>query len=428
MARKGSLHRAIILPLLETLKLPSPNSTKQDLTAKHGKQNWLSSYVLLAGLTVGIANIAAFAAFKADPLDSPNHCWAYWTAKDWQAAQKSEHRPDAVFFGSSLMVAVVNDGDSSFLQKPLDAVKNHRSAYFESYAGKLSGKPVSTHSFAIGGQMASDACALFRALPAKGDSRPILIWGVAPRDLLDSSFSDPASTETVRYLDKVSYPQDVLPESKRVWKQIERQIERGLYLYGRRADFQCVERALSEAIISHCTGTKFDTIRTPQPLLKIAMAEQPEENSPGQWIVTPYSQKAASRALWNDNSKEYAMRYRPFKAKVFNSQSQYMDKFLRQANQMGFAVLLVNMPLLKENTDLLPPGVYDKYLNCVGELARKNGAAFVDCNRPGLFSRQDFCDPVHLHGLGAQKFLRIVAAKVSEFKDSNALAGKASNM
>lgn len=422
------MHRAIILPLLETLKLPSPNSTKQELTAKPGKQNWLSSYVLLAGFAVAIANISAFAAFKTDPIDSPNHCWAYWTAKDWQAAQKSERKPDAVFFGSSLMVAVVNDGDSSFLHKPLDAVKNHRSAYFETYAGKLLGKPITTHSFAIGGQMASDACALFRALPAKAESRPLLIWGVAPRDLIDSSFNDPATTETVRYLDKVSYPDDVLPESKRIWKQIERQIERGLYLYGRRADFQCVERKLSEAIIGTFTGIKFDTIHTPQPLLKIAMAEQPEENSPGQWMVTPYSQKVAKHALWNDNSKEYAMRYRPFKAKVFNSQTQYMDRFLQQAHQMGFTVVLINMPLLKENTDLLPPGVYDKYLNCIVQLASKNGATFVDCNRSGLFSRKDFCDPVHLHGLGAQKFLRIVAAKVSEIKDTSALAGKDSNL
>ncbi len=326
------------------------------------------------------------------------------------------------------MVAVVNDGDSSFLQKPLDAVKNHRSAYFETYAGKLLGKPITTHSFAIGGQMASDACALFRALPAQAESRPVLIWGVAPRDLVDSSFSDPASTETVRYLDKVSYPKDVLPESKRVWKQAERQIERCLYLYGKRADFQCVERNLSEAVVSRLTGTKFDTIRTPQPLLKIAMAEQPEENSPGQWMVTPYSQRAAINALWNDNSKEYSMRYRPFKPKVFNNQTQYMDKFLHQAHQMGFNVVVVNMPLLKQNTDLLPEGIYDKYLNCISELANKNGAAFIDCNQAGLFSRADFCDPVHLHGLGAQKFLRIVAAQMSKMTNASALAGKTSNL
>jgi hypothetical protein len=232
----------------------------------------------------------------------------------------------------------------------------------------------------------------------------------------------------VRYLDKVCYPKDVLPESKRVWKQVERQIERSLYLYGKRADFQCVERNFSEAIIGRFTGTKFDTIRTPQPLLKIAMAEQPEENSPGQWVVTPYSQKAAKHALWIDNSKEYAMRYQPFKPKVFNSQSQYMDKLLQQAHQMGFAVVLVNMPILKQNSDLLPAGIYDKYRNCISELAKKNGATFVDCNQAGLFSRKDFCDPVHLHGLGAQKFLRIVAAEASKLKDADALAGKTSDM
>lgn len=407
--------------------MPSANNNQQESAAKSGGQNWLSSYALLAGAAVLVANVAAFAALDTDSaksIESPNRCWAYWSAKDWQSAQKSAHKPDAVFFGSSLMVAVVNDGDSSYLQKPLDAVKNHRSTYFESYAGRLLGKPLKTHSFAIGGQMASDACALFRSLPAKQDTRPVLIWGVAPRDLLDSSFSDPASTETVRYLDKVCYPADALPESKRIWKQVERQIERGLFLYGKRADFQRTEREISEALIGRTIGTKFDTIRTPQPLLKIAMAEQPEENSPNQWMVTPYSQKAAINALWNDNSKEYSMRYQPFKPKIFNNQSQYMDKFLQQAHQMGFTAIVVNMPLLKQNTDLLPPGIYDKYLAQVRELAKKNGAAFVDCNQQGLFTRNDFCDPVHLHGMGAQKFLRIVAAEMKNVSQTSALAGK----
>lgn len=411
--------------LLETLKLPSQNSTQQDSTVKQGRHNWLSSYVLLAGAAVAFANFAAFALLKTDPIDSPNHCWAYWTAKDWQAAQKSQRKPNTVFFGSSLMVAVVNDGDSSYLQKPLDAVKNHRSRYFETFASKLLGKPISTHSFAIGGQMASDACALFRALPAKADGRPVLVWGVAPRDLVDSSFSDPASTETVRYLDKVSYPEDILPESKRVWKIVERQIERSIFLYGKRADIQCIERGLAENVINRLFGTTFNTIQTPQPLLKIAMAEQPEENSPGQWIVSPYTVKAAKHMLWNDNSKEYAMRYQPFRPKVFKNQSEYMDKLLQQAKQMGFSVVLVNMPLLKENTDLLPTGIYDRYLSRVQELAKKNDALFVDCNQPGIFAREDFCDPVHLHGLGAQKFLRIVAGEIGKLCERNALAGKA---
>lgn len=424
MDRKHGARRAIILRLLETLKLPSHNSTPQDSTSKQGRQNWLSSYVLLAGVAVAIANFAALAFLKTDPTDSPNHCWAYWAAKDWQTSQKSAFKPNTIFFGSSLMVAVVNDGDSSFLQKALDAVKNHRSKYFESYASKLLGKNVSTHSFAIGGQMASDACALFRAFPAKADGRPILVWGVAPRDLVDSSFSDPASTETVRYLDKVNYPQDALPESKRVWKQVERQIERNLFLYGKRADIQCVERNIAETVINRLTGTTFDTIRTLQPLLKIAMAEQPEENSPGQWIVSPYSIKAAKHALWNDNSEEYRMRYQPFRPKIFKSQSDYMDKLLQQAQKLGFSVVLVNMPLLKQNTDLLPQGIYDKYLSRVQELANKNGAVFVDCNKPGVFAREDFCDPVHLHGLGAQKFLRIVAENIKKMCENNALAGK----
>lgn len=417
------MHRVIILPLLETWKLPSSINNQIDLKAETGKQNWLSSYVVLALIAVAASNAAAFALLKHDRFDSPNHCWAYWRTRAWQIAQQSQRKPDAVFFGSSLMVSVVDDGDASYLDKSLDSLKNNGSRYFQFCAEKTLGKPFRTHSFAIGGQMASDTLALFRATIAKDKARPLLVWGIGPRDLLDSSFSDAATTETVRYLDRVLYPQDVLPESKPFWKQCERQIERGIFLYGKRSDSQCLERQLAEQLIGQTIGTKFDTIHAPKPLLRLAAAQQPEENAQGEWIVAPYRQKAARLPYWTDNSKEYAMRYQPFKAKLFASQCQYLDKFLAEAHQMGFPVMLVNMPILKENSDLLPPGVYDKYVSCISQSARKNGATFVDCNSMGAFTRKDFCDPVHLHGLGAQKFLRIVANRLKNVSDNNAIAG-----
>lgn len=413
----------MIVPLLETLKLPSNQRAEQEKSPSKAKGSWFTSYALLATILLASTNALAMATLKTDPIESPNRCWAYWSAKDWTTWKSEKSKPDFAFFGSSLMVAVVNDGDSSYLQKPFDAVKHHRSLYFENYASQLLGKPVTTHSFAIGGQMASDAAALFATLPAKESARPTLIWGVAPRDLLDASFSDPASTETVRYLDKVAYPNDALPESKRVWKRLERVIEQSFHIYGARADFQCMLRNFEEALLTASLGSKFDQIHVPQPLLKIAMAEQPEENFPGQWQVTPYSVKAAKHALWVDNSKEYRMRYQPFKQKIFNTQSKYMDKFLTLAKQKGFRVIMVNMPLTKENTNLLPAGVYDKFVERVRELAQNNGATFIDCNRDGLFTKADFCDPVHLHGPGGQKLLRVIADSIAQ---TTSVAEKAS--
>ncbi|MBC7997401.1 MAG: hypothetical protein IAF58_05640 [Leptolyngbya sp.] len=406
--------------------MPSTQTAEQEKSPGKARKSCFTSYALLAGLLIVGTNALAMATLKPDPIESPNRCWAYWAAKDWktwQSAEEKTQKPDFAFFGSSLMVAVVNDGDSTYLKKPFDAVKHHRSLYFENYAGKVLGKPVTTHSFAIGGQMASDAAALFATLPAKESARPTLIWGVAPRDLIDASFSDPASTETVRYLDKVAYPNDALPESKRVWKRLERVIEQAFHIYGSRADFQCILRNIEEKLLTATLGTSFEQIKIPQPLLKIAMAEQPEENFPGQWQVTPYSMKAAENALWVDNSKEYRMRYQPFKPKIFANQSKYMEKFLSLAKQKGFRVVVVNMPLCTENTSLLPDGVYDKFVGRVKELAQNNGAAFLDCNRSGLFNRADFCDPVHLHGPGGQKLLRVIADSIAQ---TSSVAEKAS--
>lgn len=322
----------------------------------------------------------------------------------------------------------MDDGNATFENKTIDSVTNHHSTCFESYAEKLLGKPIHTQSFAIGGQMPSDTCALFRAMTAKENARPILIWGVGPRDLVDSTFHDAASTETVRYLDRVCFPNDVLPESKSAWKTIERQLEKGLYLYGNRSTLQCFQRQATEGLLNKTVGTTFNTIQAPNALLKIASAGQPEENSKGQWMAAPYKQKATRKPYWKDNSKEYSLRYRPFRVKTFENQSKYMQTFLQEAHTLGFPVLLVNMPLLKENIDLLPAGVYNQYIERLRILAKQNGAKFLDFNMPGMFCRSDFCDPVHLHGLGAQKFLRILADEAKPLMENSSLAGKNSQI
>lgn len=377
---------------------------------RQGASLLTSSYAVLAFAMLLLLNLAAIVWYHPDRLASPNRSWAYWAAQDLRNAGEV---PDVMFFGSSLMLAVINDADATSQKKSLDAVKHHRSAFFEDALAKETGLPVKTGSLAIGGQMASDSFALFSTLLADRPERPLIVWGIAPRDLVDSSFFNPHDSETVRYLEKVAFPNDVLPERARFWEEAERGGERFFYLYGKRLDVQKMQRDLSEAVLAALVGTRFDTIHTPQKILKMTMGAIPEECSPNQWLVTPYQEKIAGSGEFTDNTQEYLMRYQPFRPKLFDRQSRYLNRFLSEARQRGFETVLVNMPLTADNLRLLPEGVYDRYLSTVKNAAVRHGAHFLDFNASGNFGQKDFCDPVHLHGIAGQKFLRLLAAEIS---------------
>ncbi|HEY9784045.1 MAG TPA: hypothetical protein V6D17_01500 [Candidatus Obscuribacterales bacterium] len=379
-------------------------------TAKPRRGHLVISYALAGLVLLAVINLAAAAFYKPDPFATPNRSWAYWAAKDCKAHQGA---PDIIFFGSSLMLAVINDSDATFLQRTLDAVSHHHSAYFEKVMSEKLKRPIRTASFAIGGQMASDAYALSKFLLRK-DQQPLIVWGIAPRDLVDSSFQDPCDSETIHYLQKVAAPDDVLPEKKRFWANVENQLNKWIYIYQKRFDLQALQHSLCRWAINQLMGTKFDTIQTPQAILKMAKGNLPEDTAPGQWMVAPYNRKhALGMAAFADNSKEYQMRYRPFKEQLFERQCTYVERFLDLAKQKGSRVVFVNMPLLPENLAILPDGIYALYLRRLHAIASKHGALVIDFNKDGLFDRSDFCDPVHLHGEGGQKFLRMLANRLN---------------
>jgi hypothetical protein len=153
------------------------------------------------------------------------------------------------------------------------------------------------------------------------------------------------------------------------------------------------------------------TVKTPQELLRIARRDLPEDNGLRQWMVKPQTQPISQ---FEDNSKEYTARYNPFKAKLFDMQLGYLDKFLALAKQLGIKVLLVNMPLTQDNLSLIPAGKYQLYLDSVRKAATANGAAFIDYNDGQTFTHEYFNDMVHLNGYGSRRFFQMVGGEIKK--------------
>lgn len=390
--------------LLEKTHCELGGKTEKPTIRTGGKLRF--SYALLAFTVIALTDLAARALYHPDPYQSPNRSWAWWAVQDLRAQKNA----DIVIFGSSLMLAALNDGDSTYLNRPFDAVTHHRALYLEHLLKERLNKPVATASLAIGGQMASDVYALTTTLFTRNPAPSAIVWGIAPRDFLDSSFTNPDSSETVRYMNKVSGSTDVLSTKRRIlWDRIQNIADGGFYLYGKRGDIIAATLPYAKSAIKQVRpDIDPETVRTPSSLLSYAMKNLPEDNGVDQWRVTPYSPSK----VFADNTAEYMMRYHPFKPKVLETQLAYFEKFLSFAKEHSINVTLVNMPLTEENLKLLPPGAYQAYLTGVKKLATKYGAQFIEFNDQKTFPRSEFADTVHLNGIGGKHFFELISQQL----------------
>jgi hypothetical protein len=341
----------------------------------------------------------------ADRYASAGRSWIWWAVHDFRGRSD---RPDTILLGSSLMMAAQNDGDATFLNKTLDALLHWRSQYFEYKLQTMLGKRVTTGSFVIGGEMASDAYAIFSTMLDGSAAPKTVIWGIAPRDFVDSTFPAPEESPIVQYMSQISGESDLLKTGRMPLSvRVDNALSSFSSIYARRAQyFWSAQEAVSNGL-SRCLPNPAKNPSTAPPLLPpFAKKYLADDNAPGEWTTKPYGQKPMKNA---DNSVEYRQRYQPFKSGVLQTQLAFADKLLHLAQKQGTHIILVNMPLQQKNIDLLPEGVYSIYLREVQRVASQGNAQFIDLNKEGLFKASDFADPVHLNGIGALKFFNYLS-------------------
>jgi hypothetical protein len=244
---------------------------------------------------------------------------------------------------------------------------------------------------------------------------------VAPRDFIDATCHHPEETQTIRYLSQIEDDHDLLKTGKpRFWKAFEDTIADLSSIYCQRLQYAWRCNQIISGVVDawHCNhvipgafeSRPFQPNQEPLPqppwLTDYLAMCGIEDVRPGEWIVRPYWQKPS---IDPDNTREYRMRYLPFKRETFDSQFAYLVKTLSLARQQNTHVVMVNMPLQSENMQLLQKGVYNMYLQELAQITESESAEFIDLNRPGLFQPSDFSDYVHLNGIGGLKFFNYLS-------------------
>lgn len=343
------------------------------------------------------------------PYETAHRSTVWWAAKDYKETAQA---PDIALMGSSLMMAAVHGGDATYENKSQKVALHHKSSLLEDLLkNKSQGKEYSTFSFALSGEMASDAYVLANTMLA-GEKQPkVIIYGVAPRDLMDNALKSPASTEIFRLMSRFKDPTDIAISARNTfWSVTEYGLEKLSFLYGHRNDFLYMQHSATKNLLAKL-GYKdiHDEVHTTYEIRRQAFLELPEDSGPNEVVVHP---PTASKDIYTDNLPEYRYRYSSFKEKQFKEQVSYLEKLLALGKDRGIKIILVNMPLTKDNVDLMPPGLYARYMDTISNLATKYQARVLDLNSPEDFPKQYFEDSVHLNSKGGARFFEVLSEKL----------------
>lgn len=352
--------------------------------------------------------------FHPDPYSLPERSFVWWAVNDYRQLAKA---PDIVFFGSSLMLTVVNGADATRYKTMIDTALHHKSDYLQELLSSKLKQPVSTFCFAIGGQMASDVYAIASNFITHNFKPHTVLWGIAPRDFLDSAFPGAASSDTAHYMNKIASKGLIVDERKSFSIILDQFLCQLSSIYSQRQDFVSIlknklRKLQNEKSIAWLADN--NKASSPSPTGRAVMVRElmnPHDGNMGdiaigEWLINPTLQPSTEL---KDNTHEYQLRYHPFKPKTFFSQIAYFDHFLQMQKKLGVKVILVNMPLSKENMSLLPKSSYKQYLATVKSLAKIYGVSFLDYNQDPRFGSGDFFDTAHLNGIGSKKLVEFIS-------------------
>lgn len=368
------------------------------------KYRFRSKFLLAVAIFVAInACLTYFTPFHFDPYKFGYKGWAWWTFNELRQTSRVSN---VALLGSSTMVSALAGSDANYLKKGLDLTNHHRSLYLEDSLKKLFKGDFETVSLAAPGQMPSDAYVTLKGMVASASRPDVVIYGVAPRDFIDSTLAAPGDTDAFKYLTRIVNIDDVAQRIFRSpWSKLDWLFQRNLYLYCYGLDIRLVFDEFSNQLLSKIL---------PRPWSKhpftwwdrrdLLPGYLPAEIHPAAVMAGPIDRQTAE-SRYADNTFEYKQRYKHPDIHTYRTQMFFLAKIAEFCRKERIELVIVNMPIMMDNIRLLKPGGYFGYLQGLRDFAVFNKLSVYDLNDFSRFSRKDFHDSVHLNAFGGQKFL-----------------------
>ena len=311
------------------------------------------------------------------------------------------NKPTVVLLGSSLVMFPFWSMDMArHPAQMVDMFHHHGSEALEESMRAGGFKDPHVFSFAIFGQMVSDAY-IYVSEFLRDEKKPeYLIYGIAPRDFSDSDLSSPMTTNTFKRLVNLDnfaqYANLYLPGFQ---ERLDFILGRVCYFYGHRARLQQeVNKGIEKAYI-------FTHIHPPEPKTNFASAG--------------FMLFGGLKERWKSSEMEYQRRYKDIAERDLSVQMGFLKRLVDVSRERKIKLIVVNMPLTEVNRNILPAGFYQKFRNDVATVCAQPGVKVVDIGDSKDFKDADFWDTAHLGPTGGMKILPKVLPALQEMRSSN---------
>lgn len=314
-----------------------------------------------------------------------------------------KEKPTVVLLGSSLVMFPFWSLDKS--KDPVgvgDIFHHHGSKELEKQMQAVGIANPHVFSFAVFGQMVSDAYIYVNEFLEKDKAPEYLIYGIAPRDFSDSDLSSPMTTNTFKRLIRIEnmapYADLYLPG---LHDKLDFLMGRSCYFYSHRWRLQQEFNKFVEKVYV-ASG-----VHEPEKKLDFSKAG--------------FMMFGGLKERWESSEKEYARRYKNIADKDLSVQSGFLKRLIHKARSQGSKVIIVNMPLSDVNRRLLPPGFYSKFRANLALAANQPGVKLVDLGESTDFVHNDYWDTAHLGPSGGEKIVKHILPAIQSLKQDEAL-------
>ncbi len=293
--------------------------------------------------------------------------------------------------------------EANYLGQTVNLTSHHKATYLDRLLKEKFGGRFNTFNLAAPGLMASDAYLSLKTMLESGHHPDVLIYGVAPRDFVDSSVKCPADTDVFKYLRRLTKIDEIADATFRApLERIDWWLQRNIYFCGTALDYQMLAGELCQQVLA-----KVLPPRATQPPLSLAEMEtilpkfKPAATHPERSRIEPTVAETVRNQFF-DNRGEYLERYQW--PNNYELELTFLERIILLCKEKQVQLVLVNMPILPANTTLLPKGFYRSYQNRLKSIAKRDNVPFMDSCDPLVLEQKDFHDPVHLNAFGGQKF------------------------
>lgn len=333
---------------------------------------------------------------------------------------KQGGNPDLLILGSSLVVIPAVRCDDELNGKQTRYDQEYRRTYMNGYnkAQTLQKmliermhRPITLANLGIIASMMSDHQLILEKALKSGKKPKLVVCCLAPRDFLDNYRSQVETTPVYQVLADAQFLQDLIARHAKLDEILSYATGLIWHYYQVRADYKTI-----------IIGQTATLLNRPSSLFMAALASDGKTEAPiaGEDTFAESNQKPEKSPNYEappntlEDLNNYKKVYLPINDKCFETQRTYLQKLLKQCQDTHTPVLIVNMPLTRQNKDILPPELWARYFATVKGLCTKYGASYYDADDQAGYTLADFEDSCHMNAQGGKKFYKAVLEPISK--------------